>query len=120
MASAFEDPLAICTERIRELRQSRKIAVSEMDALEAERTAVIEAIKLCQFELQFKTEVVARRISELEAFESAIDEMSTSFESIMHMTEDLMHRSRKIGREDSSDDEGKDDAEELPETAGRR
>jgi hypothetical protein len=36
------------------------------------------------------------------------------------MTEDLMHRSRKIGRDDSSDDEGKDDAEELPETAGRR
>ena len=36
---------------IRELRQSRKIAVSEMDALEAERTAVIEAIKLCQFEV---------------------------------------------------------------------
>ena len=71
-------------------------------------------------QLQYKTETVARRISELEAFESAIDEMSTSFESIMHMTEDLMHRSRKIGREDSDDGEEVEEEEVEEKTAPGR
>ena len=64
METAFEDPLSICTSRIHDLRTAKRKASVEIDALEAEKLAVLESIKIIHLELAYKTETVSKKLQQ--------------------------------------------------------
>jgi hypothetical protein len=102
------------------MRLLKDSVANEEDQLNLEKAQLLHCISIAQMRMKKIDDGIVRKKAECDAFDRAIEGMSTAFDAIVETTDELLHVAHEldVGRDlqmsDDSDDDGQGEGGRRP------